>query len=100
MRQYRRFLKLFFNKAYIWQYLEAGGELDDFYEAKEAVRGLIDSYEELLTRAVHVEDPTSKLKLEVKGKTTPIVSAEDSIMRADVPGEREEQGLGDGAAGG
>lgn len=91
LQQYRRFLKLFFNKAYLWQYLEANAELDDFYEAKEAVRGLIDSYEELLTRSVDVEDPGGKKRLEVRGETTPIPplgrEMESSIDNAGVGDE-------------
>jgi hypothetical protein len=27
------------SRAYVWQYLEANGELDMFYEAREVVRG-------------------------------------------------------------
>ena len=61
MQQYHRFLKLFFNKAYVWQYLESNGDLDEFYEAREAMRRLIDAYEELLTRCARSEDPSGKL---------------------------------------
>ena len=60
-------LQLFFNKAYLWQFLECNGELDEFYEVREVVRSLIDSYEELLRRAVEVEDPSGRMT--VIGKT-------------------------------
>ena len=48
VRQYEKFLCLFFHRAYVWQFLEAGGEMDSFLAAKENVRGLIDSYGEAL----------------------------------------------------
>lgn len=31
MRQYQKFLKLFYHKAYVWQFLEANGELEMFF---------------------------------------------------------------------
>ncbi|CAD7944154.1 unnamed protein product [Amoebophrya sp. A25] len=78
MEQYRRFLKLFYNKAYVWHFLEANGELEEFYEAKESVRRLIDAYEELLARAAQVEDP--KGKLAVSGQTS---STKEGVRDAD-----------------
>jgi tubulin alpha len=63
VRQYVKFLKLFFHKAYVWQYLEADGEIDAFYEAKEGVRNTIDGYEQLL-------DECCQLENEVGGGTT------------------------------
>merc|ERR1711964_283063 len=37
VRQYKKFLKLFYHKASVWQFLEAHGDLDLFYEAQEKV---------------------------------------------------------------
>ena len=31
LEQYVKYLKLFFNKAYVWQFLSEGIELDEFY---------------------------------------------------------------------
>lgn len=56
VRQYTKFLKLFFHKAYVWQYLDANGEIDIFYEAREGVRDLINSYETLLVQCVQAEN--------------------------------------------
>ena len=63
MTQYVKFLKLFFHKAYVWHYLESNGELEEFYEARETMRVLLDSYEELLQRAIETEGPKSKLRV-------------------------------------
>eukprot|EP00928_Gymnodinium_smaydae_P097950 TRINITY_DN8998_c0_g1_i2.p1 TRINITY_DN8998_c0_g1~~TRINITY_DN8998_c0_g1_i2.p1 ORF type:complete len:485 (-),score=89.66 TRINITY_DN8998_c0_g1_i2:82-1536(-) len=70
VRQYTKFLNLFFHKAYVWQYIEADGEIDMFYEARETVRNLIKSYENLLSECVQVENeraPDSRVYL--LGKT-------------------------------
>lgn len=56
VRQYTKFLKLFFNKAYVWQFIEANGEIDAFTEAREGVRQIIDCYEDLLKKCVEVEN--------------------------------------------
>eukprot|EP00392_Amoebophrya_sp_AT5.2_P009601 g9629.t1 len=86
--QYRRFLKLFYNKAYVWHFLEANGELEEFYEAKdmkgpdagptikESVRKLLDAYEELLSRSAVAEDPKGK------GRLGEIQNADDSACPA------------------
>lgn len=55
LRQYTRFLKLFYYKAYIWQFIEANGEPDAFEEAKESVREILDKYEELLVLSSEAE---------------------------------------------
>lgn len=55
VRQYVKFLKLWFHKAYVWQYLEAAAELDTFDEAKEKVRRIIDNYEDVLRQCAEVE---------------------------------------------
>lgn len=67
-RQYKKFLQLFFHKAYVWQYLEAGGEMDDFFAAQECVREMISQYDEVeinaksdethrLTQQLHAASP-------------------------------------------
>mmetsp|Transcript_11793 Transcript_11793/g.26719 ORF Transcript_11793/g.26719 Transcript_11793/m.26719 type:complete len:492 (+) Transcript_11793:141-1616(+) len=68
--QYRRFLKLFYHKAYVWQFLQASGEEDMFEEAKQTVRDLIDSYEELLQKCVEVEKTQGNSKRTLKGATS------------------------------
>jgi len=66
MGQYIKFLKLFYHKAYIWQFLDAGGEIDTFMKAKEDVRELIDAYEQMLKQCVdqekHEGDPRATLE--------------------------------------
>ena len=56
LRQYQKFLKLFFHKSFVWQYLQAGGELDLFYEAKESVAELLQLYQDVLTNCVAMEE--------------------------------------------
>jgi len=51
VRQYKKFLELMFHKAYVWQFLEAGGEMDEFMTAKENVKSIIDEYAEVLSQA-------------------------------------------------
>ena len=58
LRQYRKFLELFYHRAYVWQFLEAGGEVDDFMDAKEAVRVIMDRYEETLSHCADEETRT------------------------------------------
>jgi hypothetical protein len=48
LEQYRKFVELLFHKAYLWQCIDSGAELDDFYEAGEQVRSLMDIYEDSL----------------------------------------------------
>ncbi len=55
MRQYTKFLKLFYHKAYVWQFLDSNGELEMFFEAKERVSELIADYEEMLGKCVEQE---------------------------------------------
>jgi len=55
MRQYVKYLKLFFHKAYFWQFLEANGAAEEFDEAREGVRSLIDEYEGLLAQCLDSE---------------------------------------------
>jgi len=69
VRQYTKFLKLFYRKAYVWQFLEANGELDLFYEAREGVRDLIDEYESLLTQCVDYQNQKADVKVELFGRT-------------------------------
>lgn len=72
-RQYIKFLNLFFHKAYAWQYITAGGTLDDFEDAKQGVRGIIDEYERLLSDCVDAEnDPDHdgrRAQVRLKGRT-------------------------------
>jgi tubulin alpha len=44
-REYKKFLHLLFHKSFVWQYLEAGAEMDDFLEAKESIKQLISLYD-------------------------------------------------------
>jgi len=55
VRQYLRFLKLYYHKAYVWQFIGANGDDDTFAEAKESVRGIIDEYEVLMRDVAAVE---------------------------------------------
>jgi Tubulin C-terminal domain len=55
LRQYQKFLKLFFHKSFIWQFLEAGGELDLFYEAKESVQEILQRYKKVLDSCASAE---------------------------------------------
>jgi len=56
VRQYVRFLRLFYHKAYVWQFIDATGDDDTFLEAKESMRDLIDEYEKLLSGSASVEN--------------------------------------------
>jgi len=56
VRQYTKYLKLFYHKAYVWQFIEANGEEDLFYEAREGVRDIIGHYEELLSQCCQAEN--------------------------------------------
>ncbi|CAD7949526.1 unnamed protein product [Amoebophrya sp. A25] len=58
MRSYSKFLKLFYHKAYVWQFLEANGELEMFFEAQEKMRELIADYEDILYRTCEQERVT------------------------------------------
>lgn len=55
VRNYEKFLKLFYHKAFVWQFLEAGGEMDLFYEAKELLVDLIQRYTDVITNCVNAE---------------------------------------------
>jgi len=72
VRQYAKFLKLFYRRAYVWQFLEANGEIDSFYDARDGVREIIGHYEELLRECVRGEnakyDGNTILKLEGETK--------------------------------
>ena len=69
VRQYTKFLHLFFHKAYVWQYLEADGEMDAFYEARESVKDIIQSYETLLESCVQQENEKGDGTVRLEGKT-------------------------------
>ncbi len=51
VRQYKKFLELLFHRSFVWQFLEAGGEMDDFAAAKEKVRAVIAEYQRVLEAA-------------------------------------------------
>lgn len=57
-REYKKFLHLFFHKAFVWQYLEAGGEMDDFYEAREKVSAMISAYDNVTRECLNAESQT------------------------------------------
>ena len=67
LRQYRKFLRLFFHKAGVWQFLEAGGELDLFYEAKESVAELLQLYQDVLTNCVGMEEDCEVVAMADRG---------------------------------
>ncbi|EER17108.1 alpha tubulin, putative [Perkinsus marinus ATCC 50983] len=63
LRQYKKFLQLFYHKSYVWQFVDANGEMDMFYEAKEIVRTIIDDHEALLQQCMAKESETNVLEL-------------------------------------
>jgi len=69
VRQYTKFLKLFYRKAYVWQFLEANGELDLFHEARDGVRELIDEYEKMMIQCVDYENQKADMKVMLEGRT-------------------------------
>ncbi|CAE7657743.1 unnamed protein product [Symbiodinium necroappetens] len=56
VRQYTKFLQLFYHRAYVWQFIDANGEIDAFYEAREGVKDIICNYEELLRECAKTEN--------------------------------------------
>lgn len=56
VRQYAKYLKLFYHRAYVWQFIDAHGEIDLFDEAREGVRDIIGHYEELLQQCAAAEN--------------------------------------------
>lgn len=69
MRNMQKFLKLFYHKAYVWQFLEANGELEMFFEAQERVREILGGYEHYLTRSCEAESQTNASKVLVGNRT-------------------------------
>lgn len=63
MRQYSKFLKLFYHKAYVWQFLEANGELEMFFEAQERLRDILSGYEDMLMRSCEGEQQTDSTRV-------------------------------------
>jgi len=59
-RQYIRFLKLWFKRAYQWQMEGAGGTIEDIEEAKETVRTIMDSYEAELGQSASQESQSTQ----------------------------------------
>eukprot|EP00933_Yihiella_yeosuensis_P023121 TRINITY_DN18060_c0_g1_i1.p1 TRINITY_DN18060_c0_g1~~TRINITY_DN18060_c0_g1_i1.p1 ORF type:complete len:498 (+),score=78.60 TRINITY_DN18060_c0_g1_i1:103-1596(+) len=71
VRQYSKFLKLFYHRAYVWQFLESNGEIDLFYEARDGVKQMICHYEELLNQCVQGEnDKQGETVVRLEGKTS------------------------------
>eukprot|EP00442_Polarella_glacialis_P059151 CAMPEP_0115150340 /NCGR_PEP_ID=MMETSP0227-20121206/64990_1 /TAXON_ID=89957 /ORGANISM="Polarella glacialis, Strain CCMP 1383" /LENGTH=463 /DNA_ID=CAMNT_0002560705 /DNA_START=137 /DNA_END=1528 /DNA_ORIENTATION=+ len=71
VRQYTKFLKLFYHRAYVWQFLDANGEIDLFYEARDGVREIIGHYEELLNQCAQGENEKhGENTMRVEGKTS------------------------------
>merc|ERR1712194_278136 len=75
LRQYTKFLRLFFHKAYLWQLIESNGEPDALVESQESVREIIDEYEKCLQECANAEDERhqqagSSRRVELKGKTS------------------------------
>lgn len=62
MRQYKKFLKLFYHKAYVWQFLEANGEMEMFIEAQERLRDLLSGYEDMMIRSCESESTNNSQK--------------------------------------
>jgi tubulin alpha len=70
VRQYTKFLKLFFHKCYFHHFAEFGYTDEDFEEAKLGVRDLIDFYETLLGQCVDYENQKlADVKVMLKGAT-------------------------------
>lgn len=69
-RQYAKFCKLFYHKAYVWQFIDANGEMDCFYEAREGMLELINMYEDMLRRCEEDENQDAgEAVCRVEGKT-------------------------------
>ena len=62
-REYKKVLHLLFHKAFVWQYLEAGAEMDDFIQSRETMKSIISRYDETLTEIKSCE--SSKLRTEL-----------------------------------
>mmetsp|Transcript_25120 Transcript_25120/g.52148 ORF Transcript_25120/g.52148 Transcript_25120/m.52148 type:complete len:518 (+) Transcript_25120:79-1632(+) len=56
VRQYIKFCKLFFHKAYVWQFIDANGEMDSFYESREGMLDIINQYEQMLRQCCQDEN--------------------------------------------
>lgn len=60
VRQYAKFLRLLFHKAYIWQFENSGATFEDIDQAKNEVRDIIDEYEKCLTECAADENHRSE----------------------------------------
>merc|ERR1712146_543738 len=56
VRQYTKFLKLFYYKCYFHHFAEHGQTEDGFEEARLSVREMIDQYRDMLERCVDYEN--------------------------------------------
>lgn len=55
LREYKKFISLYYHRAYVWQFLEAGGEIDNFIFARDNILDLLGQYEQSLTAAASEE---------------------------------------------
>lgn len=55
VRQFAKYLKLLYRKAYVWQFLSEAADQEIFEEAAETVRNIIQDYETLLKQCVDME---------------------------------------------
>eukprot|EP00916_Digyalum_oweni_P020130 GHVL01033612.1.p1 GENE.GHVL01033612.1~~GHVL01033612.1.p1 ORF type:complete len:514 (-),score=76.93 GHVL01033612.1:756-2297(-) len=55
LRQYQKFLRLYYHQAFVHHYIREGFVVDEFDEARENVRCILDSYEELLNESQQAE---------------------------------------------
>ena len=76
VRQYTKFLKLFYHRAYVWQFIDANGEIDAFYEARDGVRDIIGNYEELLRQCAQAEN-------EQYGGSNAAVEGQTNLLETD-----------------
>jgi len=60
VRQYIRFLKLSYRKAYFDQFIACGLEPSEFSDAQDTMREIIDSYEELLGECARTENENAR----------------------------------------
>jgi tubulin alpha len=70
VRQYVRFLKLSYRKAYFDQFISCGLEPSEFTDAQDTMRGIIDSYEELLGQCAEQENEHTSDRVEILPEQT------------------------------
>ncbi|CEM39636.1 unnamed protein product [Vitrella brassicaformis CCMP3155] len=67
IRQYRKFLKLFYHKAFVHQYIAQGFTMDDFLEALEQYRDIIETYRIRLNQCKETEEEMQRQALGLTG---------------------------------